>query len=126
MKKIYCGKVLIGIKIGKIKSGSIPITDTKEAIQLVTLKHAKGSILKAHLHVPVKRITQRLQECMVVKKGKVEVGLYSPEKKYFKSILLDQGEAFILLQGGCSLHMLRDSEIIEIKNGPFKEDKELI
>lgn len=126
MEKIYYRKILVGIRIKKIKNGSNPITDPKEALQLVTLKHPMGTLLKAHLHIPKKRVTQRLQECLVVRKGKVKVELYTTEKKYFKSILLNQGEAFVLLNGGYSLRMMKDSEIIELKNGPFKEDKELI
>lgn len=127
MEKIYYENVLVGIRIREIKKeGSIPVTDAKEALQLVTLKHPKGTFLKAHLHIPQKRVTQRLQESLVVRKGRIKVELYTTQKKYFKSILLKPGEVFILLNGGYSLRMMQDSEIIELKNGPFKEDKELI
>lgn len=126
MEKIYYKNVLVGIRIRQIRDGSNPITDPQEALQLVTLKHPKGVLLKAHLHVPQKRVTQRLQECLLVKKGRIRIGLYTTEKKYFKSIFLNPGESFILLKGGYSVFMMKDSEIIELKNGPFKDDKELI
>ncbi len=106
--------------------GSIPLTDGKEPLQVVSLKHEKDSYLKAHMHKPCKRITLRLQECIIVKKGRVKLDLYGPDKKFFKSIYLLAGDFFVLMQGGVGIHILKDAEMIEVKNGPFKEDKVLI
>ena len=126
MIKIVNRGVLIGIKIDKISKGSVPITDTNEFVQVVTLKHSKGSYLKAHMHKPKVRQTKKLQECMIVKKGKVRLDLYSEGKKLFKHIFLTAGQAFILLNGGIGVKIIKDAEIIEVKNGPFRKDKILI
>lgn len=126
MDKIFYKDTLVGIRIAKISKGSIPQTEEKEALQLVTLKHPKGVYLEAHKHKPQKRVTQRLQECLIVRKGKVRLDLYGPDNKLFKSIFLKQGQVFILLKGGVGIHFLSDAEIFELKNGPFKEDKVLI
>lgn len=126
MEKIFYKKQLVGIKITKINKGSHPITDTKEYIQLVTLKHSKGSYLKAHTHAPKRRVTKKLQEVIVVTKGKIRADLYNDEHQLFKNIFISAGQVFILLNGGIGIHFLQDSEIIEIKNGPFLEDKLLI
>lgn len=126
MTKIVYRRVLIGIKIDKISKGSVPITDVNEFVQVVTLKHCKGSYLKAHMHEPKIRQTKKLQECMIVKKGKIRLDLYSEKKKLIKHIFLTAGQAFILLNGGIGVKIIKDAEIIEVKNGPFKEDKILI
>lgn len=126
IQKIKHGKILIGLKIVKIPKKTVPITNPEEFIQMVTLNHPKGTFLKAHMHLPKKRITLQLQECMVVKKGKIMLCLYSPEKKLIKKIYLQAGQAFILFRGGVAVKMIEDSEVYEIKNGPFKEDKILI
>ena len=126
MDKIFYKGKLVGIRIAKISKGSSPQTEEKEALQLVTLKHPKGVYLKAHKHRPRKRVTQRLQESLVVRKGKVKLDLYGPDNKLFKYIYLKEGQAFILLKGGIGIHVLSDAEIFELKNGPFKEDKILI
>jgi len=126
MQKITYKGLLLGIKIDKITNGSNPITDPKEFVQVVTLKHSKGQYLKAHTHTPKLRQTAKLQECMIVKKGKVKLDLYNPDKKLVKIIHLNSGQGYISLNGGIGIHILKDAEIIEVKNGPFIEDKILI
>jgi hypothetical protein len=126
MEKIYFRKTLIAIRIKKIPNGSIPVTEPSQFLQMVTLKHPRGTYLKAHKHIPRQRITQRLQECLVVKKGKIKIDLYSPNDKLFRQVFLGVGEALIMVNGGYGIHLLKNSEIFEIKNGPFIEDKILI
>jgi len=126
INKIVYKNELIGLKITKIRKGTLPITDAKESLQIVTLNHPKGIILKAHMHIPKKRVTYQLQECIVIKKGRVLVTLYGSDKKQIKNLYLTQGQAFILFKGGVEIKMLANSEIFELKNGPFIEDKVLI
>ena len=117
---------MIAIRFKRFKSGPMPITDPKEPLQLVAFKHPKGKYTKGHFHKPRKRVTQRLQECLVMIKGKIKIDLFGSDKKFFKSLYLSTGEAVILMNGGHGVHVLKDSEIIEVKNGPFVEDKVLI
>lgn len=126
MEKIYYKKTLIGIRFGPMPKGTSPVTEPHEQLQMLTLNHRKGTYLKAHMHAPMKRITTRLQECLIVRKGRIKIDLYSPEKNLFKSIFLNPGQVFILLNGGYGIHMMKDAELIEVKNGPFLEDKVLI
>ena len=116
----------MAVKFTKIHKGSNPLTDPNQPLQLVTLKHPRGSYLKAHMHKPQKRITRSLQECLIVKKGKIRLDLYSPTKILFKNTYLIEGQALILLTGGYGIHLVEDSELFEIKNGPFIVDKILI
>ncbi|HTW96842.1 MAG TPA: hypothetical protein VMD74_04270 [Candidatus Methylomirabilis sp.] len=126
MEKIYYGEKLIGLRIKTLAKGSTPVTEDKQPLQLVTLKHPAGAYLKAHAHRPRRRTTERLQECLMVKKGRIKLDLYGPDKKLFKHLFLAAGDIFISLNGGIGIHFLQDGEIIEVKNGPFKEDKILI
>lgn len=126
MEKIIHNNILIAIRVKRLKNGSIPITTPDDPLQIITHKHSKNHYIKAHIHVPKARSTQKLQECLVVKKGKLKVNLYAPKRKFFKYIYLTAGETLVLIDGGWSVHMLKDSEFIEIKNGPFIEDKLLI
>lgn len=127
MEKFVYKNILIGIRVKRLRKGSVPITDPKELVQLVGLKHPKGAYLKAHAHKPRRRVTQRLQEGLVVRKGKIKIDLYAPEsREKCKSITLKAGEMFLLLNGGYGIHVLEDAELFEFKNGPFLEDKILI
>lgn len=126
MEKIFYKDTLVAIKISSFPKGSTPLTDPYGPLQLVTLKHPKGAYLKAHMHKPKKRVTQKLQECLVVKKGKIKVNLYSPDKVKFKKIFLKEGQLLFMVNGGLGITVIADCEIMEFKNGPFVEDKVLI
>ncbi len=126
MEKIFYKNVLIGLRLSAMPSGSVPHTDGKQSLELLTLKYPRGSYLKAHRHLPRKRITNHLQECFIVRKGRVRLDLYGPDKKFFKYIYLKAGELFIALAGGHGFHIMEDAEMIELKNGPFKNDKDFI
>lgn len=126
MEKIIYNNTVIAIRIRRLKNGAIPLTDPHEALQVLSHKRKKGKYTKAHIHIPKSRVTQKLQECLVVIKGKIKIDLYAPSKKFFKSIYLSSGETVIFVNGGHAVKILEDSEIIEVKNGPFVEDKVLI
>lgn len=126
MEKIIYNNTLIAIRFKEFKDGAIPLTDPLEPLQLLVHKRPKGKHTPAHTHLPKKRVTEKLQECLVVIKGKIRIDLYGPDKKNFKYIFLSAGEVIILMNGGHSVHLVKESEIIEIKNGPFVEDKVLI
>ena len=47
-------------------------------------------------------------------------------RKYFKSLVLAKGDVILLAYGGHGLYMIEESEIIEVKQGPFAEDRDKI
>jgi len=114
---------VIGIHVQKFNSGVVPITKDTEALQVLTLKHKKGVSIKPHTHIPKKRTTGDLQECLVVKKGKIKIDLYTTNKKLLTSVFVKAGEAFLLVSGGHAVTIIEDAEIFEIKNGPFVDDR---
>lgn len=124
-KYIYKGTV-VAVHIQELIEGSAPQTNDKEPLQVVTLKHKKGKYLQAHMHIPKTRKTELLQECLVVIKGSVKAELYAPNKTKFKDVVVKKGEMLILMHGGYAIHFIENSEIFEVKNGPFIEDKILI
>ena len=123
MDKIFYKKDLLGIRIKKIQAGSTPVTDGKGSLEIVTIKHKKGHAVLPHAHKRTKRTTKTLQECIVVLKGKVRVDLYGKSTKVLKRVHVKAGEAFLTVSGGHAVHFLEASEVIEAKNGPFKNDK---
>ena len=126
MEEIFYKETLVGIRVSAIPKGTAPVTDEREPLQMLTLKHPKGTYLKAHMHAPKERTTARLQECLIVRTGTIEIDLYEPGGEQFKTITLSPGEAFILLRGGYGIRVTEDAELIEVKNGPYLEDKILL
>lgn len=113
----------MAIKINQFKSGSLPQTNGSEYLQLLTLKYQKKHFIKPHFHKLVVRKTNYLQECLIVVKGKIRVDIYSKDKKIVKRVFLKTGEAIILLRGGHAVSFVKNTKLIEIKNGPFVDDK---
>ena len=114
------------MRLSIMPKGSVSHTDGKQSLELLTLKYPRGSYLKAHIHLPRKKTNRHLQECFIVRKGRVRMDLYGPDKKFFKHIYLKTGQLFIALAGGHGFRIMEDTEIIELKNGPFIDDKNYI
>lgn len=126
MEKIFHKKRLVAIKIRKMPRGSTPVIPPQEALQVLTLKHPKGGQALPHAHMPKKRVTHALQECLVVLRGKLRATLYDARGKSFYRSILRAGDTFIVLYGIHGIEYLEDSEVIEVKNGPFINDKKML
>lgn len=103
--------------------GTNVITADSEPLQVVALKHKKGETVKSHLHIGRRRQIYSTQTCFIVKRGRIKIDLYNNAKKYVQSLTLGVGSLFISLAGGHAVTYLADTEIIEIKNGPFIKDE---
>ncbi len=124
MDKFFYQDTLMGLRISDFNPGSTPVTAPEESTQILTINQPKGTLIKPHFHKPVKRETQQLQECLIVRKGKIQIDLYAPDKTVFEHITLNAGELFITISGGHSIQIIEDAEVFEIKNGPFAQDRE--
>ena len=91
------------------------------------LVHRQGHAIPAHFHKKIQREIFLTQEVLLVKKGEIQVNLYSNEKEFLTSRRLHGGDIIFLCSGGHGFTMLEDSEIVEIKQGPYSgrdSDKE--
>ena len=125
-EKIFHKRKLVAIRIKSMPVGSVPVTPPEGAIQVLTLKHKKGASVAPHTHRAHKRVTHALQECLVVISGLLRVSLYDGEGKVLKRFSVASGETCIILSGIHGVEYLRNSEVIEIKNGPFIDDKKML
>lgn len=87
--------------------------------QLGYMNRPKGYVIEPHLHNQVKREIFYTSEVLYIKKGVVQVDFYTNEKKYFCTEILSKGDVILLIEGGHGFVILEDSEIIEIKQGPY-------
>lgn len=126
MEKYFYKKILIGIKIANFLKGSIPHTDPKGSLGVITIKLPRKAHIPAHVHKSIKRITHRFQECLVVRKGKIKINLFGPDKIFFTSLYLKEGQLFLIVNGGHEVQVVKDCEMFVIKNGPYKKDKVFI
>ena len=91
------------------------------------LVHHKGHSIPAHFHKKIQREILLTQEVLLIKKGEVLVNLYDENQEFLASRLLFGGDIIFLCSGGHGFTMLQDSEIVEVKQGPYSgrdSDKE--
>ena len=112
------GLVAIIIRNQKIKRGVEFLTPDYLPQQVALMNHPKGYKVVPHYHPKRVRTVQQTQEVLIIASGKVELTLYMTNKVNVKRTLA-HGDVAILIQGGHSLIMLEDTEIIEVKQGPY-------
>jgi len=87
--------------------------------QLAYMNHFKGDIIQPHIHNIVKREILDTKEIIFIKKGKIRVDFYSDKNIYFCSRILETGDIILLASGGHGFEMLEDTEMFEVKQGPY-------
>lgn len=101
------------------------ITDESDLFQLGLIKRNEGEVIKKHYHLNQKRNINKTTEALIVKKGKVEITFFHEEKIVTKKII-ERHDIAILFDGGHSFKFYEDSEMVEIKQGPYIKDKDKI
>ena len=87
--------------------------------QLAYMNHPSGYEIQPHVHNAVQREVQFTKEVLFIKSGKVRADFYDNEKNYLESRILASGDVILLAFGGHGFEMIEDSEIIEVKQGPY-------
>lgn len=87
--------------------------------QLGYMARSAGYVIPPHVHNLVPREVKLTQEVLYIKKGRLRVDFYYDMDNYYKSTELIQGDVILLAFGGHGFEMIEDSEIIEIKQGPY-------
>jgi hypothetical protein len=87
--------------------------------QLAYMRRPKDYVIMPHLHNEVKREVLFTKEVLIIKSGRVRVDFYDNDKSYLESTILSKGDVILLAHGGHGFEMLEDTEMIEVKQGPF-------
>jgi hypothetical protein len=61
---------------------------------------------------------------LIVLKGKIRVDFYTKKEKYLFSKIISKNHIIILIDGGHGFKILKPTEIIEIKQGPYSQKKD--
>jgi len=121
IEKIINNNLIISIIIRTdfFKDGIEFFTPDTFCQQLGYMNRPKGYVIDPHIHNPIKREIFLTQEVLFIKSGKVRIDFYDNEKKYLESKTVLNGDIIILANGGHGFCMLEQSEIIEVKQGPY-------
>lgn len=92
--------------------------------QLGFMHHPVGKKIEPHVHNPVIREVSYTQETIFIRKGKLRVDFYDDDQKYLSSRVLVTGDVILLATGGHGFEVLEETEMIEVKQGPYAGDRD--
>ena len=92
--------------------------------QLGYMNRPKGYTIDPHVHNLVERKVTLTQEVLFIKSGKVRVDFFDDDKNYLESRILIKGDVILLAAGGHGFEMIENTEMIEVKQGPYCGDQD--
>lgn len=90
--------------------------------QIGYMNRGRGYVIPPHVHNSVTRKVHFTREVLFIKSGKVRVDLYNDHYDYVESAIIESGDIILLANGGHGFEMIEDSEIFEVKQGPYAGD----
>lgn len=114
------------IRTGYRRDGIHFFTGENSPQQLGYMLRPKGYTIAPHVHIPVKRHIDQTAEVLFIKSGRVRIDLYTSDKVYYQSVIVNAGDVVLLEDGGHGFFMLEESEIIEVKQGPYAKDDDKV
>ena len=120
------GLLAIIIRADFQADGIVFATPNELPQQLGYMKRPAGYEIAPHVHVLKRYEVEFSSETLFIRKGKVRIDFYSEDKQYLSSEILTAGDVVLLSRGGHGFEMLEESEIIEVKQGPYESDNDKI
>lgn len=108
------------------KEGIEFFTNDDSSQQLGYMNRAENHVIEPHRHNIIPRAVHLTQEVLFIKSGKVRVDFYDNHQHYLFSKILEKGDVILLSDGGHGFKMLEQSEIIEVKQGPYSGERDKV
>ena len=128
IEKIYSNEIILAIiiKSNYQNEGIAFFTSDSDSQQLGYMTRKKGYEIIPHRHNLIQREVHLTQEVLFIKKGKLRVDFYDNKQNYLESKILITGDVILLSDGGHGFKMLKPTEIIEVKQGPYSVNNDKI
>ena len=127
-KVIHKKKLFALIVRGKFrkKTGINFFTENNATQQFGYMKHKKDYVIKPHKHN--QRLTKILTttEIIILFKGVLRVDFYDNKKMYLFSKKIFGKDIIMLINGGHGFKVLKDVEMLEVKQGPYKLSRDKV
>lgn len=103
----------------KSPNGVAFLTGREQPLQVAKMSRRQGEDVEPHVHHERKRVVTQTQEVLIVERGLVLVGFYTGDGRRFDNRTLGPGDVCVLHCNGHSLHFLEDTDLLEVKQGPY-------
>lgn len=92
----------------------------EDYVQVGTWGYSTGKSLLPHSHNEVSRSVLWTQEVLYIRKGRLRADIFDQKDHKVAELIAESGDILILLHGGHGYEILEDdTEVLEIKNGPY-------
>jgi len=117
---VHTGRTLaVLLKMGYQQEGIAFFTPDDFSQQLGYMNRPAGYVIPPHVHNAVVREVRYTKEVLIIKSGRVRVDFYDDDQTYLESRVLETGDVILLAYGGHGFEMLKPTEMIEVKQGPY-------
>ena len=100
-------------------------TDDDNEFQIGMFTRECGYKVEPHKHICSPFKINLVQEFILVKSGKLKRFFFSSEGEKYTETILNEGDSVLTMKGGHSILFLEKSSILEIKQGPYEENKKV-
>jgi len=90
------------------------------------MSHLPKYKIVPYYHKIIKKINQSMSEFIYIISEKLKVDFYNKKRKLFKSAILTTKDMILLIKGGHGFKTLNKTEMIEVKQGPFNNNKDKV
>lgn len=95
----------------------------QSSFQFGLIAHDAGYQEEPHYHKAVPRQIDDLQQMFVVQRGVVDVQLFTDDRRLFRVVRLEPGDAIVLIHGIHAIKVVEDFQALSVKQGPFLGDE---
>lgn len=95
------------------------LTANEEPLQCGIGVFKKGAAVEPHQHISHPATIEEFQEFILIQRGKAMAQVLSPEGDVVCKIEMRPGDALLLLRGGHAFDFLEDTQLLEVKQGPY-------
>lgn len=114
-----------GVVLAYLARGGTPpeqttfLTPDDCSLQVGHVVYAAGGEIVRHMHMPIERHLVGTTEVLIVERGRCRVDIYAPDRQLVETHDLQAGDILIAVGGGHGFHVLEDTVLLEIKQGPY-------
>ena len=94
----------------------------ESSFQFGLLAHKAGYQEPPHYHQEFERPVKDLQQMFVVQRGVVGVQLFDDHGDLIREVIMNPGDAIVLIHGAHAIRVIEDMQCISVKQGPFMGD----
>lgn len=95
------------------------VTGDKDPLQVGTIRYPAGHTIKPHIHGPRQSEISKTWEVLHLRRGRIMVDFYLSDGTHATTRVLYVGDTLLLIGGGHAFRFLEESELIEVKQGPY-------